>query len=711
MKRLIVVLGLVAVGPTPLWGQAGQVVDGDSGDPIAEARIVWAPGSEQAGEGENAVQTDTRGRFDLPEGWGPDGHLRVGALGYLDRPLTWDAAREAGWTLTLERNPLTLDDIVVTATGRTQRLSEVALPVETMGVAELGAASAPSVERLLTEFPALQSTGAAPVGSNIMIRGIGDSRVLVLLDGQPAGGALLENRDLSRMSLAGVERVEVVKGPLSSLYGSDALGGVINVITVEPDAGFRADVRAMSGGAGRREASTTIDGGSRAVRYRVTGSWRQEDQVPGLPDALDAFARVWDLRSSLRVDLGERWDLRTDGSLLRERQRWPVGGGFSGFNDNTGITGWAEARRRGESGTLSFEVFGQSYEHLYRSARGDAPIAGGDEDVQQESLIKATAAYAATLGDHRLDVGVEAAHRSIVSPDKIVEDRAEDDQVDVFAQDAWSLGETVASGGVRLTFNDRWGSTASPTVGVTHPLGERFRVRGSVARGFRAPSFKELTWNFANIGAGYTVQGFGDLEPERSWNVSGALEWTPTALVQVEVEAFVNRIRNLIETGFIGNTQSGLLIYSPRNVSRASTQGVELALRVIRDAWDLRAGYAYLDARSLEPDLPLDRRARHSSRVRWSWRTGAPGDLRLDVTGHYTGEAPLIGTREDGRVGEIGLQEPFVGMNLQMTVALPGRVDGIVGVDNVFDARPGGWQATVGRRVRIGLHARELFAN
>ena len=209
-----------------------------------------------------------------------------------------------------------------------------------------GAASA---DQLLDELPGLQSAPGAPVGSTIQIRGIGDARVLVLIDGQPANGALLENRDLSRISLSGVERVEVVKGPLSTLYGSDALGGVINVITQAPETGFQAEARALSGSGGRYEGDVTVSGGGPVV-LRATGSWRQQEQVPGLDGTADAFARVWDFRSTLRTGASDRVRARADISYLRERQRWPVGGGFAGFNDNEGLTGWAEVTVPGFGG-------------------------------------------------------------------------------------------------------------------------------------------------------------------------------------------------------------------------------------------------------------------------------------------------------------------------------------------------------------------------
>ena len=181
----------------------------------------------------------------------------------------------------------------------------------------------------------MQVTPNAPTGANLLIRGIGGARVLVLLDGQPVTGVLIENRDLSRMSLAGSDRVEIVKGPLSSLYGSDALGGVVNVVTRLPAPGFRPRrPRAV----GRRRPAG--GGGGGRLRYGVTAGWRQEDQVPGLVSGggQDAFARVWDLRSPLRFAVSDDWETGAGFTYLRERQRWPVGGGFSGFNDNRGAS-------------------------------------------------------------------------------------------------------------------------------------------------------------------------------------------------------------------------------------------------------------------------------------------------------------------------------------------------------------------------------------
>lgn len=694
--------------PADRFPGSGVVVD-DSGRGVPFATLTL-----MAEDGSMAWRTeaDAEGRFALElegelEGEPGEGRLVVTALGFAPRELSVAEGRALRWVVSLSSDPLELTEMVVTASGRMQRRSEIAVPVARVTAADIEVAGAASALDLLSELPGLASASGTPAGATLRIRGIGESRVLVLVDGQPAGGALLENRDLGRLSLSAVERVEVVKGPMSALYGSDALGGVVNVITVAPEAGFHSELRMTGGDAGRYEGAATLSGGGR-VRYRATGSWRQEDRVPGLDDANSAFARVWDLRTTLRGGDPNSVAFRADFQALRERQRWPVGGGFSGFNDNRGLTGWAELSSPVAGGTITGRVFGQDYHHLYRSARGSAPIAGADEDRQLEQLWKASATFARSVGGHRFDLGAEASTRAIESPDKILEDRASDRQLEFFAQDAWTFAATTLSAGARLTLNDRWGRTVTPTLGASVLATSSVRLRGSVGRGFRAPSFKELAWDFANLGAGYTVQGFDELEPEESWNVSAGIDLAPSSSTSLGVELFDNRIDNLIETTFVGNEAGGLLIYSPRNVRRARTRGVEVAASARTAGWEVDAEYALLDARSLDDDVALDRRSRHSARLRLQSAWAVASGARVSVTTRLTGSAPLIGAGPDG-LEEIGRQASFVGVDAHGSLRITPSIQVTLGVDNLFDRRPEGWQASVERRIRLGIEARDLL--
>jgi outer membrane receptor for ferrienterochelin and colicins len=246
-------------------------------------------------------------------------------------------------------------------------------------------------------------------------------------------------------------------------------------------------------------------------------------------------------------------------------------------------------------------------------------------------------------------------------------------------------------------------------VGVTALPSSSLRVRAVVGRGFRAPSFKELAWDFANLGAGYTVQGNPDLQPETSWNVTAGVDWAPSSAVSLGLEGYSNRIDNLIESAFIGNNPSGLLVYSPRNFSRARTRGFETSASGRAGSWEVRGEYVLLDARSLDDDMPLDRRAKHSGRIRVARSFPVLAGLLTNASLHVTGDAPIVGPDPSGATTVIGTQERFVSLDVQATLQLPTSLRVVFGVDNLLDVRPDGWQAIVERRFRIGLEARDLF--
>ena len=707
MRRLtLLCVGVLLAHPAS--GQdPGLVFDAESGEPVPGAAVEWIPGEEEDLPLGSALLTDADGRFRPAAGW-RSGSLTVSALGYRTRSITGIEADGLGWRISLEPEPVLLEEIVVTVGARARARSEVAVPVRTLATGEIKAAGAPSVDRLLAKLPGLESFSTPPTGTGIRIRGIGGARVLVLIDGRPAPGALIEKRDLGRLTLAGVERVELVKGPLSSLYGSDALGGVVNVISRDPDPGFRVGARALTGTTGRREAEVTTSGGG-SIRYRAIGSVRAEDEVPGLALAPgEGFARVWDLRSELRYRAGEVWDFRAGLDLLRERQRWPVGGGFSGFNDNMGSSGWVEARGAVGRGELTLASFTQGYEHLYRSARGDLPLASSDAEPQRERETRMTVSYSVALGDHEIDIGIEGSRRTIESPDKLVKERVGDGQTALFAQDAWRVGNATVTGGARLGWNSRWGSNLSPSLGLVLPADENLRFRASWARGFRAPSFKELTWQFVNLAGGYVLRGSSDLRPERSWNFSGGAEWQPNSGVRIESELFWNQVDDLVENSFVGNAASGLLIYSPVNISEVTTRGAEVNLLAHSRIGLFRAGYAYLDARSRSSGRPLDRRPSHSARLQGTWVIDP--SVRIDATGHLTGDAPVLGLSSEGSSERIATQERLTAFDLRISLTPGPNLELSFGVNNLFDARPEGWQVPVERRFRVGLEARELFA-
>jgi outer membrane receptor for ferrienterochelin and colicins len=202
--------------------------------------------------------------------------LLVEHIGYapIERPVDVPL-EDATLRLSMTARPLALDALVVTAGRRTQRLADAAVATELVTSREIRETGATDLASVLTERTGLELAGGHPVGEGVMIQGMGSERVLVLMDGQPFIGRISGSIDVSRIPTSMIERVEVVKGPQSTLYGSEAMGGVVNVITRNPDGSvWTPSLRATAGNRGRMDVSGTLMGGAGSVTGLVDAGRR-----------------------------------------------------------------------------------------------------------------------------------------------------------------------------------------------------------------------------------------------------------------------------------------------------------------------------------------------------------------------------------------------------------------------------------------------------
>lgn len=669
----------------------GFVRDAETRAPIAGAQVFAIPSGSSA-------WTASDGSFHLAVARRPDS-LRVIALGYGERRMPLGAGEPV---IELQALAVVLPEVVTTGGRWEERLALVTAPVTNISRAEIEAQAATSVDQVASQLPSVQSVPVQPAGTALSIRGIGESRVLVLLDGEPVGGSLLELPDLSRLSTVAVERIEVTKGPVSSEYGSDALGGVVNVVTQVPPDALQLSLAGRVGSFGRLEGVATAAGTTGKLGFRLTGGMRQQDAVPGQFQGPTPFERVYDVRGSTRYAVNPVTSLRADANYVNERQRWPVGGGFNGFVDNTGISGFVEGTTFAAGGTWRARVFGESFESLYRSAMADAPYANTGT-AQDESMVRGLLSHQRQMGAHTLDAGIQASTRRISAPDRLIGGTMSDDQVEGFAKDAVRLGRVLGTAGARYTWNSRWGSNLSPSIGAAWEPVDAVRIRGSIARGFRAPSFKELGWAFGNPAAGYIITGNPDLVPESSWSGDASVSWAIQRSLVAELGAYQNNVKNLIDFSTVGTTPEGYLQFMPVNIGTARTRGIEAAVRWTPAAWSFSAAYSYLHARNLADDVPLNRRAAHTGRFRGTRTFSVLRGLRADATAIYTGEAPLVGEVSDGSMGVVGEQGAFLQWNFGMELGLTELLALNAGVDNAFDQRPAGWTGLVERRFWLGF--------
>lgn len=691
MKRTALVALLMCAGAGRVTAQAepsgarGTVISKADRAPVMSAEVSTVDGRVRA-------RTDEQGRFRLALAAGDS--VRVRALGYVERRFVWRAADSV---VALDPFAMILPTVTTTAGQRTIRINESTASNTVVERDDVDAAAASAANQVLRQVPGLQEMPSPPSKSTISIRGLDAARVLVLVDGEPVPGTLIDNRDIGRLSSVATQRIEITKGPSSVEFGSDALGGVINLVTSAPSKSLLVDATARMGGLGRSEATVDVSNTIGRLGYRVSGGWRQLDRLVAVNAEGTSLDRVYDVRSDVRYRANDRLTLRGDVQLSQERQRYPVGGGYNGFIDNHSAQAFVEAQHAGAFGMFRARLFGQYYNYQFRQSQQLVPIAGSADSLEQEEKLgRALVSYTRSMGAHTLDAGAQFSLRSIVAPDKIEGNEASDRVTEFFARDAWTQGPVLVTIGGRSTTSSLWGNALAPSAGVAWQMAPSFRARVNLAHGFRGPSFKEIRYTFVNPAAGYVIVGNSELVPESSWSTDAGFTWAPAERFALELEGYRNRVTNLIDIRMTGLNDAGYQVYQNLNVAHARTEGVEVEARYASPALNASLGYNYLSARDVDNDRPLDRRAAHSGKVRLSREWAAFRSLRTDLSAHYTGSAPVGDTT----------QAAFLSIDAQLRVGVSDRVELSAGVNNLLDARPSLWTPAFQRQVFVGIRAR-----
>jgi outer membrane receptor for ferrienterochelin and colicins len=525
-----------------------------------------------------------------------------------------------------------LDSVVVTATRSERKTGEVGVPVSVIGKAEIASRGAPRLSNLLADEPGLTVT--SDHGSGLRMRGLGPDYTLILIDGEAVIGRTAGTLDLERLTTANVERVEVVRGPTSSLYGSEALAGVVNLITGRSNQPLTAEVRSRYGTHSTVDLSARVEGqsgpwrGSVFVdRYR-TGGYDLAPQTlsPTRPGYVDYTAQARG-----QVDVSASTTLSLRGRLAAQSQAYTTGIDAGGSDEvphtqRNEQRDWNAAakvdQKLGATWRLTGTLYGAGYhtdQSLRRTDDGTLQNASALDQHHGEAEI----VLRGTLGDaHLLTAGTGATVASIEA------DRKTGARLGGFGfvQDEWDVTETLhVIGSVRLDGNSDYASRLSPKLAARYATSERVSIRASIGSGYKAPAFRQLYLDFTNPQAGYSVFGvtevqaglgrleeqgqiealfrdpnaLGDpLSPETSWAFNTGLTVTLWDGATLRLDAYHNEVSNLIDTEAVARKTNGQSVFTYVNRNEVFTRGAEARL-TLRPTSALRVqlGYDYLEAK------------------------------------------------------------------------------------------------------------------
>jgi outer membrane receptor for ferrienterochelin and colicins len=598
--------------------------------------------------------------------------------------------------------PTNVAGMVVTASRRPELESGAATATTVISREDIRLSAASDVAAVLAVRAGIQPAEGTPAGAGIMLQGLGDQRVLILLDGQPLAGRIGGGFDLSRIPVSSVERIEIVQGPQSLFYGSDALGGVVNIITRDPRSlarsaeGIVTEAEIIGGSHERLDLSTRLSRSSGNFAATVAGGRRMQALAPGISRDVGTRADRWDIAPRAVLMHGDALTLDASGLAIVENQRYRTGQLYT-FSDNVQYAASTSAKWDFPGRTISTGLSLSSFDHLSRASTTDRPASdSGARDVQR--IAKADLGFSASAASVLVDGGAEL-RREWTSADRIAGGSRAVNGAATFGQATWSLGAFSVIPGARMSWSETWGAAVTPRLALlARPsVGSgSLTLRAAVASGFRAPDFKELYLDFVNAAAGYAVRGNPDLRPERSVNVNAGADWRRGGAT-LKANVYRNRFRGFIET--VGPDDAGTFTYA--NIARGSSAGVDVDGTQRIGVATASAGYSYLHTRNDADAGPLLGRAAHTARAAVAFR---PKWSTLSLSTVYTGSAPSA-RDENGNIS--AYREALTQVNARIARSLGRAVSGgevFFAVDNILDDSAGAeWPGFTGRRMSAGL--------
>ncbi len=501
-----------------------------------------------------------------------------------------------------------LEEVVVTATRNEKLLSAVAMPVTLISGKQIRQMGSLRLTEVLQE-----QTGLAIIndhGNGVQMQGFSPDYTLILIDGEPLVGRTAGTLELSRIAVGNIRQIEIVKGPSSSLYGSEAMGGVINIITEKPD-GIRANLKARYG-----TNQTSDFTGDFSIQHKKLGVYAFANcyQTSGYDLTPASYGKTvepfhnYTFNSKVTYGFTSAVKLTVSGRYFSEQQqsRYNLGtsdspalvsgsGQVHDWNINpvldvTFSPQWKTAFRLygSQYGTRSnawYQTDGKTYDESYFDQTFLRP------EVITEFTFSARHSF--LLGVGHIAERVEAT--------RYTEKKRFGAWYGLFQYQWMPSDKLNLTLGGRMDRHSVYGSQFNPKVSAQYELTHWLALRASVGRGFKAPDFRQLYLNFTNAVAGYSVLGteelaagvarlqaegqiaqllldpaeFGNLKAESSVAYNAGFRITPTPKLKGNLNFFRNSIRDLIETQAVARKTNGQSVFSYRNLSRVYTQGME----------------------------------------------------------------------------------------------------------------------------------------
>ena len=566
-----------------------------------------------------------------------------------------------------------LEEVVVTGTGTEHLLKDTPVQTEVINNKVLRNFSGQSLEDILSMLATSLDFNGSDMGSGITMNGLGNSYILIMIDGKRMHGDVGGENDLSLIDPNNIEKIEIVKGASSALYGSDAIAGVINIITKKHDEGLLlentsrvgsyGDLRQHNGigfKLGKFQSYTNFqlqhsDGWQNTSVEHTTG---KETPITDSRNKTTNRNTNWQIAQKFTYDVNENLQFYTEGSLYWKRIYRPsghhphydvktydleyhnssvAGGGKLKLNATDYLTLDVDWNRHAYFYNFTDTTLMDGYDpwgkftHYYPYFPKDKML----QSDQQRTMGALKGVFELPL-ENRLSAGLEYRYDWLRAPMRVVGGKAKDWTAAAYVQDEFNWFRWLnITAGLRLTKNQKFGWKFTPKISGMLSLGD-FRLRATWSQGFKTPTPKELEYLYVkDMNGTYLYLGNEALKPQTSnyYSVGGEYSWKGFTL---NVTGYINDVKDMINLVNVPNYMAPVEYQTQyelkrtkqyKNLETAKTKGIDVSLRYAYKEWTAGVGYSYLDTDAEIYDdnhdkmkkVTIDGMAHHKSNVFLTW--------------------------------------------------------------------------------------------
>jgi len=612
MTMVPMLFSIAVFAADPKGKLTGSVADA-MGKPLAGISIALQPDNKRA-------ITDGKGRFEIGGLFPGTYHLSIKAIGFELYTAEVEVGKVKTISIHLTGSNKTLNEVNVTGVhGNPDNfidMTRTVMPSKVISREEIEMMGSRRLDEVLKEQTGLAivndiGSGSRAVG--LQMQGFDSGYTMIMIDGQPMVGRNNGNFDLSRITVSNIERIEIIKGASSCLFGSEALAGVINIVT-------RKNINHPQAMAALRYGSfnmvdATLEGetpfaGKKGSAY-LSGNYYRTDGFNSNPylnegktaPPFDSFA----FQGRARYLLSDKSTLNFNGRYVTRHSDNQISYGVKPTKDvldEQDLNGSFSLNNNFDNG---LKLKSQYYLTRYKTTQDITDLNSGiviPGNSFEQYVHRAELQSVKRLSDvMELTAGAGGAYEGLQNTAY----RGSKSMANyfVFAQASWQpLTKLSLTGGARYDYHDKYGGKVNPSLGIQYQPFANFTLKAAVATGFKTPNFQQLYLVFTNLQTGYTVlgseefwreirilqdagqimsvfpsaQNIGKLKPERSVSYSGGFNYSPVTSLKLDVNVFYNDMKDFINSEQVAVKTNNQQVFSYMNIAKAYTTGAEIGL-------------------------------------------------------------------------------------------------------------------------------------